>query len=102
MSSPPNTSISNHSAMDLGVWQYAFFIVPIFSISSAYWNWNVANDYTSNIQSFWTRTIVMEVINSISAFGQITLHFLGKDNLMLCIWGKTIQVMLEFAAMWSI
>ncbi len=96
------TSMSDHSSMEMGAWQYAFFFVPIFGISSAYWNWKVAYGYTTDIKSFWTRTIIIEAVNSLSAFSQIIVHFLGMDTIMVCIWSKTIQAMLEFAGMWSI
>lgn len=54
--------MSDHSSMDMGAWKYAFFFLPIFGISYAYWNWKVAYGFTTDIKSFWIRTILIEAI----------------------------------------
>ena len=90
-------SMTNHDSMnmDMGVYQLAFAFVPLFDLSSAIWNRMATTDVVPDISSYWSKTIVMEFISSATAIAQIVLDLLGLDTMMICMGGKSLQVLLE-------
>ena len=81
--------------LDFDAYYLIFSLVPIFDLSSAIWNRMATTDVVPDISSYWSKTIVMEFISSATAIAQIVLHLLGLDTMMICMGGKSLQVLLE-------
>ena len=81
--------------LDFDAYYLVFSLVPIFDLSSAIWNRMATTDVVPDISSYWSKTVVMEFISSATAIAQIVLHLLGLDTMMICMGGKSLQVLLE-------
>ena len=65
----------------------AFFLVPIFDLTSFYWNYLVVTD---DITEYWNLAIYWQLGSGIFALTQVVLGALGLGSDMTCKLGKTV------------
>ena len=76
----------------MGPLDYAFFLVPIFDLTSFYWNYSVV---TSDITQYWNLPMYWQLGIGIFSLTQVVTGALGLIPFQFTILGKMVQAVLE-------